>query len=92
MPIIYESDSIDAKRSPGPLLIGLMMLIAGVIITIYGVYSVVASLIGEMHAFGLIGGLLITPLGVLLMIIGGLLFLFGSFGVLFGRKNRRILY
>jgi len=88
----YESGSIDAKRTPVTLLIGLMLLIVGILITAYGMYSIVASLIGEIHAFGLIGGLLITPIGVLLMVIGGLLFLFGSFGVLFGRRYRRTVY
>ena len=88
----YGDSPIDAKRTPVTLLMGFVLLMVGILITAYGMYSIVASLIGEIHAFGLIGGLLITPIGILLIIVGGLLFLFGSFGVLFGKRYRRIAY
>jgi len=86
-----ERNSIDAKRFPAPLIIGLLLMTAGLIITIYGIFSIVASLTGDIHAFGFIGGLLITPIGLLMMAVGGALMFFGSVRI-YRRKEGRILY
>ena len=83
---------MDPKSFPVPLLIGAVLMIAGIIVLFYGIYSIVAAVIGDIHAFGLIGGLLIIPLGILLMAVGGVLIYAGTFGrIFFWRKSRRII-
>ena len=88
-----DDSSIDAKPFPAPLLIGLVLVIVGLIIAAYGIFSIVKAATGDdFHPFDLIGGLLITPLGGLLMLIGGMIMFAGSISFLRGRRDRRILY
>jgi len=93
MPRESEGTPIDAKRLPGVILIGVLLMAAGMIVFFYGMYSIVKSAIAGATAFELMGGLLIMPIGVLLMAVGGMLLFAGTMRKLADRKyRRRMLY
>jgi len=84
---------MDAKRFPAAIPVGIILMFLGLLVSSYGVYSIIMSVVGdEIHAFGLIGGMMIAPLGLLLMAIGGVLIFFGITGKLFGRNKGGLLY
>ena len=83
---------IDAKRMPAAIAVGAILLILGIIVTAWGLYSIVSAAMDGLDGFGLVGGLLITPLGILLSLVGGALIVFGIAGKLFGGRYRRIMY
>jgi len=87
-----EKGPIDAKRLPAPFIIGAVLMILGMFVILFAVSSIVIWAIGGYSALGLIGGLLIMPIGILLLIIGGIIASVGVFERIFGKKNRRILY
>ncbi|MCL2712645.1 MAG: hypothetical protein FWD37_05185 [Methanomassiliicoccaceae archaeon] len=88
----YGNDPMDAKRVPSALMIGVLLMILGSLIIAFGIYSIVLFAIGDASVFGLVGGIVIIPLGMLILFIGGALAFFGSIGRLLDRDNRRILY
>ena len=87
-----ESSPIDAKRLPASFAIGIILVILGVFVILFAIYSIVAWAVGAYSSLGIVGGLLIMPIGILLIVIGGLLASMGIFVKLFGRGNKRLLY
>jgi len=85
-----ERSPIDAKRMPGVLVIGIILVIIGVIIIISGIHSIVMWGLGEPSRFGLVGGIFIIPLGGIIALIGIMAASISVFRRVFGR--RRILY
>ena len=89
----YGDTPIDAKRFPAAVPVGIILMVLGMLIASYSLYSIIISVVGdEIHAFGLIGGLMIAPVGLLLMAVGGVLLFFGITGKLFSRNKGGLLY
>ncbi|MDR2866612.1 MAG: hypothetical protein LBV13_04335 [Methanomassiliicoccaceae archaeon] len=86
------SSPIDAKKMPMPIFIGLVLLIIGILIVMWGVISIVSDALNDVSASGLMGGILIVLLGSLIAAIGGALMIGGLMGKLFGGRYKRIVY
>ncbi|MCL2143099.1 MAG: hypothetical protein FWH44_02425 [Methanomassiliicoccaceae archaeon] len=86
------SSPIDAKRLPAAFAIGIILVILGVIVVLFAIYSIVAWAVGAYSALGIVGGLLVMPVGILLLVIGGIMASLDIFMRVFGKKNKRLLY
>jgi hypothetical protein len=83
------NSSIDAKTVP--LTAGLLLVFGGLIIAVLGIYSIVMAAIGKASMFGLIGGILLTPVGIMMLVIGSIVLFFSTLRRMSGGKGR-ILY
>jgi len=88
----YGDSPIDAKRMPGTVFIGAVMMIIGMIVFFFAVYSLVMWGLGEYSSFGLIGSILVIMLSAVIIAIGSVFTFFGVFRRIFGRRGRRLLY
>jgi len=84
-----DGGSIDAKTIPGGLLIGIILIFAGMFVLAVALYYIVTRTV-EGDPFGIFRELPMIFLGILLMVIGSMLAFAGVLRKLFGR--RRILY
>ena len=82
----------DTKVSRTTMLAGAILIAAGMFVAVYGIYSVVRSALDGASAFGLIGGIMFMPIGLILIMVGGAIVFFGSVNRLFFDRNKRPRY
>jgi len=83
---------IDAKYMPGATFIGAILMVVGMAVFFFAVYSLVMWGLGEYSSFGLFGSILVMMLAVAIIAIGSIFTFAGIFRRIFGRRGRRILY
>ncbi|MDR0335328.1 MAG: hypothetical protein LBH69_05550 [Methanomassiliicoccaceae archaeon] len=85
----YGDSPIDAKRTPGVVVIGAILMAVGMIIFFFAIYSLVMWALGNYSSFGLFGSILVMFLGTMVMAAGGVCVFMSAFRMLFGRRRRR---
>jgi hypothetical protein len=88
----YGDSPIDAKRMPGTIFIGVIIMVLGMILFFYAVYSLVMWGLEKDSPFGLAGSIIVIILSSGVIAVGSILMFAGTLNRLFGRRNRRLLY